>query len=135
LVQPGTAPLIWPHVEPMIARALAYANGTAEPADVLQRVVEGQAWLWLVLEAGGPTRGVAVSEVLTFPRAREANIWLIAGEGMPGWLGALGDALEQWARSLGCVAIRGRGRKGWLPFMQQHGYAQIAVEYRKEIEP
>lgn len=134
-VLPDLVPEIWTGIEPLIASALEYAQGENTTADVRARVIRGAAQLWLMIEPEGPVRGVMVSEIITYPRQRVANAWLLAGERMETWLQVAADHLEAWARQQGCAAIVGDGRRGWRPIIEKLGYRVVAWKYRKDLEP
>jgi hypothetical protein len=126
-------PDIWPQVEPLIASALAYAQGECTTRDVLERLSTERAALWVMLQPEGPMLGVVVAEVIAYPQQRVANAWLIAGKDADFWLPAADAALEAWARQRGCVAITGGGRRGFRPMLEKLGYRQVTVTFRKEL--
>lgn len=134
-VLPALVADIWPQIEPLVASALAYAQGENTPADVRQRLLNGAAAMWLMLEPEGPVRGLMVAELVVYPQQRVANAWLLAGQQMETWLPVADATLEAWARQQGCTAIIGDGRRGWKPVLERLGYRPVAVKYRRDLEP
>ena len=84
---------------------LAVAGNTHTFADVVQGVKEGRFQWW------GNGDGHVVSEILTFPRYKAVNYWLV--------FGALRECLSlehevnAFAVEQGCTMAFAAGRRGW----------------------
>lgn len=121
---------LWPAVEPLVARALSHADGRYGPADVLERLLEGDQQLWVWSSADGRVRATCVTEIVRYPLSKRCNLFLAAGEGMSAWIGALA-AIEEWARAQGCDAIDCQGRAGWERVLP--GYVKTHVNLKKDL--
>ena len=52
-------------------------------------------------------------------------IWLVGGSRLREWAADFIAKLEDWARSLGCVALRGVGRPGWARIVKKFGGVSV----------
>jgi len=120
---------LWPRIEPLVRRGLAYADGRYAPGDVLRALLARDMQLWLVV-GGGTIEAVCVTEILRYPRQRRCNIFLCAGGGMRRWVGLLRD-IEGWAREQGCAAVELQGRPGWARVLKD--YRRTYILLRKEL--
>lgn len=59
--------------------------------------------------------GIAVTEIQETVRGKICVIVVGVGMGGPYWKDLL-DRLHEWAKEIGCVAVRIIGRKGWLRY-------------------
>lgn len=103
---------------------------THDPEQVLALCEAGKAQLWIVWGEGRAWAAV-VTEVITAPLRRTANIWLVGGEERKRWNEAVLSRVEQWATVQGCSSLRAVGRKGWVKDMP--GYRADHVVYAKEL--
>ena len=94
-----------------------------EEADILQRVLDGEAWLWMCGESA------AVVDVIQYPRCRSIR-YVVAGGKMAD-IHAMEPVALEWAkRTFGVVFAEYLGRKGWLrelgfkPWLM-HGWKEI----------
>lgn len=132
-VPPELVADLWPTIEALVEQGVAAGPGDRWAEDYRVACAEGRCQLWLVGEEGPPA-GIAITEVLRFPRRRVAHIDLLAGDGLPKWQAALDAALCDWARQRGCQAIQGwAARKGWLRQIDGLGYRQFGAPMRKEL--
>ena len=52
-------------------------------------------------------------------------IWLVGGSHLREWAADFIAKLEDWARSLGCVTLRGVGRPGWAQIVKKFGGVSV----------
>lgn len=130
---------LWPLLEPAVKRS-------PDRPDVLARLIACDAQLWAVYDAnapvaaivtqiqtGGPSTVLPSTTLGTGPRlstAAEAGekrclIWLVGGSRLREWAADFIAKLEDWARSLGCVALRGVGRPGWARIVKKFGGVSV----------
>lgn len=109
----------------LIDRALAYSGGTHTFEDVAELIVSGKAQLWPA------QRGVAVTEIVEYPRKRVLHIFLAAGE--MGQLLDMIDAAADWGRSQGATSLTMSGRLGWLRVLDKHGFTPLNVTMERNI--
>ena len=106
---------VWPMLQPAIALAPNSPN-------VLARIQSGDAQLWAILEDGKPIAAVVTGFLLS---PKRCLIWLVGGSRLREWAGDFIAKLEDWARSLGCVALRGVGRPGWARIVKKFGGVSV----------
>jgi hypothetical protein len=127
-VDPAMAGRFWPHVAPLVARALA---ATATPIDgVAADVLRGDALIWLAWSDVRGIEAVAVTQVVEIAGERVCMIVsATAVAPRARWLGLLAP-LEHYAAAEGCAAIRLRGRKGWQRLLPDYAAPYIVLEKR-----
>ena len=95
-----------------------------ELSDIREMVLGGTLQLWTFQDTA------ALTEVITYPRTRAINVFLVAGK--------MGDCLsllpriENFATVLGCSAITGIGRRGWEGHLKDLGF-EVESSYMKEL--
>lgn len=110
------APL-WPMLEPAVRRS-------KDALDVLAELRAERAQLWAVFDGGKPV-GAVVTRVQDVDGEKRCLFWLVGGTRAREWAGDLVATVERWARGLGCEAMWGVGRRGWVKHMRALGFAQI----------
>jgi hypothetical protein len=102
-------PYDWPAAEGYLSAALAETSDWALE-DVALAVVRGTVGLYLVKASAGDVIGALALQVIPYPKRKVLDVLLFSGYG--DWGEAM-EQLKELARTLGCVALVGRGRKGW----------------------
>lgn len=109
----------------LIEAALAHGGNTHSFGDVVDRVSDGRAQLWPA------PRGVAITEIISYPCKKVLHIWLASGE-MDQLLDMIGSA-EKWGRTQGCTSLTVSGRLGWQRVLDRHGFRPVLVTLEREI--
>jgi hypothetical protein len=128
-VDPQRADAIWPHVAPLIARALARGgvdDAVAELARIARDVLSGAALLWLAWN-GERILAAAVTELSHVNGVKTCTIVACGGRGWPRF-GALIAGLEDFARREGCTRMRICGRRGWARRLRDYALARVILE-------
>ncbi len=113
-------------LSPLIRQALDKGNGTHLLEDVEAGLESGLYQIWPAED------GVAITEILNFPRKKVLFFFLMAGK-MEHILANAGKA-EHVAQDLGCSSIMFNGRHGWLRSpLRQQGYEPVWVTMEKEV--
>jgi hypothetical protein len=110
-------PALWPLLEPAVRR-------TPDKPDVLARLIAREAQLWAVYDEETPVAAI-VTQLTLAPDGKRLRLWLVGGRGVRDWADELVARIEDWARSLGCVALWGSGRDGWDRIVKQRGGRSI----------
>lgn len=129
---PAQAAEAWPHIRTYIEEALkAGALARAyEPTDILAHVLTDPSWrLWIAID-GQAIAAAIVTRIHQYDRCRTLNVLLVGGREMRLWLKQAMEATEQYARSIGCVAMEGGMRKGWAKVA---GYKVASCVLIKEL--
>jgi len=87
-------------------KALELAGRTHSVSDVLDKIEMHRAQFW----HNGD--GSVVTEVLSYPRMKAVNYWLVSGRLAE--CAALQPDIDAWARDQGCSIAIATGRLGWL---------------------
>lgn len=116
-------------LRPRLEAALAEGGGMHTWPEVVERIAAGRAQLWLTED----DRGAIVTEILTYPRTRIVNYWLVAGA-MDACLAKQRD-IDAWARGQGCSGATAMGRGGWRRVLPEHGWRIAGTAYKKAFEP
>jgi hypothetical protein len=106
-------------------RALHYAGDTHAVEDVIAKVREGRAQYW------GDDEASVVTEVLSYPRLKAVNLWLVSGE-LQRCLALEGEIFD-WARDNGCTVATATGRRGWLRIAPTVGWKLRAFQFYKPL--
>ena len=135
-VDPARVPDVWPHVAPLIARALR--RGGFAPcaedacADLARRLRAGTALIWLAWD-GEKILAAAVTELAhedcAKDRAKVCTIVACGGEDFARF-GHLIAGLEAYARAEGCARMRICGRPGWRRRLRGYALARVVIEKR-----
>lgn len=115
-IHPQHVVYAWRELGPMLARAQA-----EDQPDAREMVFDGRAQLWAVLDHYQPV-GAVVTQIKSDGRCL---MWQIAGERVREWAAVVVDTVAEWARSLGCHALYGCGRKGWARIVEPLGFERV----------
>lgn len=119
--------LIWPVVEASLLRVKAKTGERWTPPFVLSRLNSGDAKLFRVHGEG--TSGFMVCEIYAQGEKPWLNIWIMEGSGFTrSHSPKLISQIDVLAKSVGCVAWRCVGRRGWARFLKP-----IAQVYEREV--
>ena len=102
------APAEWPQCEPFLLAALKHTKDWGIEHVALS-ALRGSVALWKVTD-GERIVGAGATTISAYPNRSIFDVLLFGGEGFPD----LVDDLKAIAKSCGCAALSGRGRKGWL---------------------
>lgn len=108
----------------LIERALVYSGGTHTFEDVQMMVATGKAQMWPA------PRGVAITEIIEYPRKRVLHVFLAAGE-LDQILDGI-DSVYEWGRTQGCTSLTMSGRFGWQRVLSKHGWKPVLVTMERE---
>lgn len=117
------------HFEPVL-KAIERRTKLVTAADVLEQSQSGDAQLWGYAK-DGQVLFAAATRIHEMAQGKLCTIWVGAGEGTPEVFRDVHDAIEAWARSLGCFALEIVGRKGWQRIVD--GYSAEAVVMVKPL--
>ena len=107
---------LWPLLEPAVKRS-------PDKPDVLARLIACDAQLWAVYD--GPAPVAAIVTQIQIGGEKRCLIWLVGGSRLREWAADFIAKLEDWARSLGCVTLRGVGRSGWARIVKKFGGVSV----------
>ena len=107
---------LWPLLEPAAKRS-------PDKPDVLARLLFNDAQLWAIYDADVPVAAIVTQ--IQVGDEKSCLIWLVGGSRLRDWAADFIAKLEDWARSLGCVTLRGVGRPGWARIVKKFGGVSV----------
>ena len=125
--------LVWGKAQPLLERALGYADGEFTIEDVLKFILDRTMQLWVLLDA--ETDDVvmaATTEMTSCPRMKVCRVVLMGGVSMDVWQDQV-PVFEDWARQNGCQMFEIYGRKGLAKKLTQLGYETKYYVNRKQL--
>lgn len=111
---------------PWLEAALEYANDTHTIDDIKSGVITGRYQFWPADKAA------MITEVQEYPQRRVFNVFL--GGGDMGQLLDMIDAVEVYAKTIGCKSITVCGRKGWIKVLESRGARPLYTAVAKELD-
>jgi hypothetical protein len=125
-----TAQLEWARCRPWIEAALARSPGFEDIEDVERLVMEGQ----YIFFSGPDCAAICSIEVYC---QKKAFVIQHAGGDPEGsireMIADLDPSMCAYANAMGCDMIMERGREGWKPILEKHGYRVGYVAMVKEL--
>lgn len=105
---------VWILVEPLLKSAIMKWLPVWDTADLYDEIQNDTKQLWIAYDAQKERLyGAVITEIITYPRAKIANVMLLGGNNIKEWKDEMGSAIESFARTEGCYALQASGRKGW----------------------
>lgn len=111
----ATAAEEWARCKQYIKDALEYAQGTHSIEDIEEGIEKGQFQFWPGVNCA------AITEVITYPRKRVLNFFLLGGD-LDELLNDMEPVICEWAKFVGCQGVMGSGRKGFSKVLLKKGY-------------
>jgi hypothetical protein len=122
---PAAWPPLWRLLEPAVRRSPDKPAACVDTERwLLERLLAHDAQLWAVYADGTPLAAI-VTEVQDSARQRRCLLWLIGGRQARDWADSFLALVDSWARSLGCSALWGSGRRGWARLVERRGFRRI----------
>lgn len=118
---------IWPHVKPLIVKAIK-RGGLNSFAPIEQNLLAERALLWVIIEDKKVLAAVVTQlEVTEWQKA--CVIVACGGTRMQDWLSLI-KGIEKFAGAEGCDCVRLYGRKGWARMLPQYAQRHVILEKR-----
>lgn len=130
-VAPHLIDNIYPMVEKMIDAGYAVGDEFV-PGDLLHKLHDGHACLWIVAEKTGVIVAAMITEIYLRRSGKVLRLVSCAGSQMPRWKHFIAK-IEQYAKDEGCVKVDLGGREGWERILP--GFKAVRVTLEKRIEP
>lgn len=128
LVPPHEVAAIWEDVAPLLAKAVARAEGRASLHKCYDDCVTGERLLWVAIRDSRILL-TAVTSVQEFPGRTYLRIDQCGGSCLREFLAKGLLAFKEWAKAHGCNGVLLDGRRGWSRLLK----ARI-VSVRMEID-
>ena len=93
---------------------------------MLARLIARDAQLWAIYEGDKPV--AAIVTTIQLGEEKRCLLWLIGGSRVKEWAADFLAICEAWARdTMGCVALWGAGRAGWVRIVKKFGGVDIGI--------
>lgn len=111
----------WPIIRADLDRVIAIGWGHYDAEDTRRRIESAEWQLWVAFDHDRYL-GFVITEIRIWPKCRTLEAVLLAGRDAERVIRDTQDKLKEFARAHGCVALEMRGRMGWKPVLQRHGW-------------
>ena len=118
---------IWGDVRALFER-FSEATGEISAEQVRKGAMDSNLQIWGLQDAE-KVHYVAVTEISETPRGLICTVRVACGESPKPYQERLLDSIGQWAREMGCVAVRIVGRRGWLRRFRRFRPTAIVMEW------
>jgi hypothetical protein len=125
--------IMWPHLEPLLAKALSEARGEFT-MDHLREMADTGTMLVLAIFKGQEVVAALTVERVLYPGKVTMRVALLGGEGMDEWVKDLNQHLSTMAMAMGAKDIEIAGRRGWARALDGFGYEVGYTILNKKIQ-
>lgn len=132
-VPPEHVDLVWPDAAPLLAPAIATADGKFAPQDILDTLKTGGLLLWIAADDMVPVAAVT-TRIVSYPQCRALAMDWIGGSRMREWLPIAHETLGRYAKLNDCTHLEGYGRKGWERWLRRYGWRPDYIAYRMDLD-
>ena len=129
----GQIERFWPVAAPLLAPAIARAQGDWQADDVHAALLARDLQLWLWLNDDGIATAAGVTTIDVRPRRAVCVVMFLGGRDRSSWQEEALDTITTWARAEGCTAIEGHGRPGWLRVLRNTAWRTTTHTLRQEF--
>lgn len=116
-----------PEIYKRLDRACQYSNGAFSAYDLLNKVVEKQAALFIIGDC------IAVFDAPIHTQGKIIRILAIEGGGIDAAFPLIDKVAKELGKKLNASGVLASGRLGWKRIAKQHGYTMTHATYFKEL--
>ena len=128
-----------PGLKKYLEKSEAWTRGRAEAVDIVEFLLTGRMYLWVVVDDVMKPWGYVITEIKDYPKCKMLVIQYCAGEDnhMKYIEDEMYHALDNFAQDAGCAGIEFFGRPGWGRYAKKYGYEVKTVVFEKyfEVQP
>jgi hypothetical protein len=117
----------WAASKPFIERAVKRADGCFDIDHVWAEIEAGKAQLW------PGVHGAIVTRIEVHPSGKKVVLFWLAGGDDLKEMASQEQAIEKWAKGMGCTGSEIIGRRGWLKALP--GYREASTLLTKDFAP
>lgn len=122
-IPPDQITTIWPHVRPLVAKAITNSDEYADPNEVFKDLTRRNMTLCTISK--DEIVAVVCVEFIRKPEGIVASVTLLGGNGLT-WLEDI-DQLEEWCASIGATRLELTGRKAWKRLLPDYGERAVVL--------
>jgi len=131
-VKPEIAVDIYPSLSKLIDSAIKVTAGEYTLDSVLDGIVNGRYFLYVVIENygnGSKLTGCVILNKEEYADGTDLNIFLLAGRNMKKWSANMMETIESIARDMDARRIRAQGRLRWEKHGRELGFTRTTSNY------
>lgn len=134
LVPHRVAPLLWDLVEPIINRAVIFANNEIDISIIKDGIFTDQIGLLLIIVDGKICGAITLKRSEYEGGKVVLHVGQIAGDDLEEWIDIAVNTIKDIARKLGLDEIYGIGRAGWGKILAEHGFKPVYTTFSCKLE-
>jgi len=127
----------WPLAEFMVAEALRYSGGFAEPRDIKDLLQKDEAQLFLVFgsdeEELNQVFGLFVTRIAALPNYSQLEAIVCTGRKRHLWEDKLVNTVTKFAKLNGCKKLSFWVRPGWSRVSKKWGWKAKHIQMEREV--
>lgn len=117
---------LWPQLWPLLRPAYERSK---EKTDILAGALSKDLQVWAIFDKKVPVAGICTKLLRDRTSGDlQLRVWLVGGSRLKDWLPDFLAKASPWARSEGCTAITGSGRRGWARVAARLGCVRVEDE-------
>lgn len=120
-------------IQSEVDKALVRSRGEFTALDILGRVADGTAQVYLAEGREGERQATLVTEVIDYPQGSALRVITLTGKDLRSWRNDLDWALMNLAEAMHCRWIEFAGREGFEKALEGLGYEKVYTVYSKEL--
>lgn len=125
--------VLWDEAKSLLEPALKFAKRRFTIESVKEHIDGQYIALWVAMDDENKLKAAITTRVQEYPNGRALEMDWIGGEEMDKWFPQFQEKLEEYARSMKCDFMTGQGRKGWKKILQNAGWQEEHVSFRKDL--
>jgi hypothetical protein len=124
--------VLWPVVEPMLAKAVDTAAGKMSTTDVISAAYQGTYLIWVILIDEDIVASVT-TRIIDYPQRRAMALDWVGGTKMRQWFTPAMRVIKEHAVRNGCAHMEGYGREAWMRWIGKEGWRPDYVAFKMEL--
>tara|TARA_R110002012_G_scaffold6783_3_gene32493 strand:- start:498 stop:950 length:453 start_codon:yes stop_codon:yes gene_type:complete len=125
---------VWKAAAPLLYPAVERSHGRWTMQTLLIALKEGKQQLWIVYEKDSPIKGVATTEILSYPNRKMLAVQYLGGNDLNTWGMSFLHIIEDFAKVMKCSGIEATARKGFWKWFKEDNYEDAYTVFEKELE-
>tara|TARA_R110002020_G_scaffold181255_1_gene376013 strand:+ start:410 stop:841 length:432 start_codon:yes stop_codon:yes gene_type:complete len=135
--EPQYIDVLWPHVGPLLSKAIERTIGEISLEDVKEWLKEQRQQLWVIVdEEEREVIGAFTTEIYIYPNQKHlrGHLWGTKKNTLKKWMDSWSEPVEKFCKENNISHIETAGRDGWTRALQSKGYKKYYTVLVKELE-
>ena len=135
VIPPYQLSVMWPHVAPLLDKAVSLSPGKIVLRDVLDAAIAGAYLVWVAVDDDkGEFVGAVTTRIDYYPQGKALAMDFLGGTRMQEWLHLALEAVEDHAQRKNCKYLEAYGRRAWRRNREQLGRGQQSITFQQELD-